>query len=90
MRIEAEMAATTALNPYFDTSEVQALLQALAAVNAYPNLASTGTEGAVKRLNDPGLLTAGQSTDVVIAYLNDLRDKLIAAGMLEGGQGGGS
>lgn len=87
---DVSLALPVLLNPYFDTSEVQSLIQAMALVQDNPRIATTSDIGAVKKLNDPGTIPLGSPLDFVISYLNTLRDGFIAAGMLEPGAGGSS
>lgn len=90
MTPEVTSALSTMYNPYFDTSEVQSLLQGSAPVLDNPRLATTGSIGAVKQLTDPGTLPADATLPFVIAYLNALRDAFIAALMMDASAGGGS
>ena len=70
MTPEVTSALSTMYNPYFDTSEVQSLLQGSAPVLDNPRLATTGSIGAVKQLTDPGTLPADATLPFVIAYLS--------------------
>lgn len=87
---ETSTALSTIYNPYFDTQEVQSLMQAAAVLLDSPRIATTGTVGAVKQLTDPGTIPLGSPTDFVIAFINSLRDAFIAAGMMDPGAGGSS
>jgi hypothetical protein len=86
----AQTEALKGLNVTFDTIEAQALINAFEALSTNPTLATVSTYGTVKKMNDPGTIPSNSTLAFVIAVINDYRDKLIAAGLLEEGAGGGS
>lgn len=90
MRDEARVGIASELNPFFDVTEVGALLRAYDITLQYPQLATGATQGAVLKLTDPGTVPTESDLAFVIAYLNTLRLSFIAAGMLEEGAGGSS
>lgn len=87
---EAQTEAVKGLNVTFDSIEAQALINALNAVSTNPTIATVSTYGSVKKMNDPGTIPSDATLAFVISVINDYRDKLIAAGLLEAGAGGSS